>query len=147
MSDIRRDEKPVPHLQWDTEERCLVGRDPRELSPAELAGLGIERQPLLAAIRTKCIDCCCGSHVEVRRCGARGCALWLFRMGTNPFAGSRSLAQRGASLTNLARAPKNPPSRGVKIPASVPAGSLIGKRPRPRKSRPKREKRLPHNNT
>ena len=33
------------------------------------------------AIRLKCLDCCCGSAVEVRRCESRRCPLWRFRMG------------------------------------------------------------------
>lgn len=33
------------------------------------------------AIRLKCLDCCCGSASEVRRCESRNCPLWRFRMG------------------------------------------------------------------
>ena len=33
------------------------------------------------AIRLKCLDCCCGSALEVRRCESRKCPLWRFRMG------------------------------------------------------------------
>jgi hypothetical protein len=33
------------------------------------------------AIRLKCLDCCCGSASEVRRCESRKCPLWRFRMG------------------------------------------------------------------
>lgn len=33
------------------------------------------------AIRLKCLDCCCGNSAEVRRCPARHCPLWRYRMG------------------------------------------------------------------
>ena len=33
------------------------------------------------AIRNKCLDCCCGSHTEVRRCTAQKCPLFPYRMG------------------------------------------------------------------
>ncbi|MFQ9102633.1 MAG: hypothetical protein ACLR40_01570 [Oscillospiraceae bacterium] len=33
------------------------------------------------AIRLKCLDCCCGSAMEVRLCECRKCPLWRFRMG------------------------------------------------------------------
>lgn len=38
----------------------------------------------LRAIRAKCVDCCCGSVVEVRRCTITTCALWPYRMGHRP---------------------------------------------------------------
>lgn len=34
------------------------------------------------AIRAKCLDCCCGSAPEVRRCPVKTCPLWVFRMGS-----------------------------------------------------------------
>jgi hypothetical protein len=39
---------------------------------------------LLGVIRAKCIDCCAGSHAEVRECAARDCALHPYRMGSDP---------------------------------------------------------------
>lgn len=33
------------------------------------------------AIRLKCLDCCCGSSVEVRLCPCIKCPLWRYRMG------------------------------------------------------------------
>lgn len=33
------------------------------------------------AIRLKCLDCCCGSALEVRLCGIRKCPLWRYRLG------------------------------------------------------------------
>ena len=34
------------------------------------------------AVRTKCLDCCCGNAAEVRRCDIKTCPLWAFRMGS-----------------------------------------------------------------
>lgn len=33
------------------------------------------------AIRLKCLDCCCGSSREVRRCPVTSCPLWRYRSG------------------------------------------------------------------
>ena len=33
------------------------------------------------AIRLKCLDCCCGSAMEVRLCKSKACPLWRYRMG------------------------------------------------------------------
>lgn len=38
----------------------------------------------LKAIRLKCLDCCCGSSHEVKRCSATKCPLYPFRFGKNP---------------------------------------------------------------
>lgn len=62
-----------------------VGRDPREMTIAELEALGHVKRPILAAIRAKCLDCCCGQPSEVRKCTAVGCLLWPYRMNDNPF--------------------------------------------------------------
>jgi hypothetical protein len=61
------------------------GADPRSLSRAMLKGAGHEKRPILKAIREKCLDCCNANDAEVRKCTAVGCALWPYRMGTNPF--------------------------------------------------------------
>lgn len=39
---------------------------------------------LLAAIRAKCLDCCCYRPGEVRICGGKSCHLHDFRMGKDP---------------------------------------------------------------
>ena len=62
-----------------------VGRDPREMSLADLAALGHEKTPLLKAVRAKCLDCCSGQQSEVRKCTSFDCPLWPFRMRWNPF--------------------------------------------------------------
>jgi hypothetical protein len=56
-----------------------MGRDPRKIARDVLAQYH-PPQPVLKAIRAKCIDCLGGSADEAKKC----CALWPFRMGTNP---------------------------------------------------------------
>ncbi len=78
-----------------------VGRDPREIAADDFSAAGIEASPVLSAIRAKCIDCSGDSRSEVAKCTAVACALWPFRMGTNPFRlkreeGELSDAQRAA---------------------------------------------------
>lgn len=41
----------------------------------------MERLTRSKAIRAKCLDCCCGSAPEVRKCPVKDCPLWTFRMG------------------------------------------------------------------
>jgi hypothetical protein len=60
------------------------------------------RSPLLKVIRAKCLDCCCGSAAEVRRCHLKHCPLWPYRMGENPFA-----RPRGRSFPGSERSLKN----------------------------------------
>ena len=42
-------------------------------------------------IRTKCLDCSAGVESEIRKCTAIGCALWPYRMATNPFRAPREV--------------------------------------------------------
>lgn len=63
-----------------------IGRDPRRMSPAELAAVGHSSNSLIDAIRAKCLDCCGQESSEVRKCTATFCDLWPFRMGSNPLA-------------------------------------------------------------
>lgn len=44
----------------------------------------------IKAIRKKCLDCCCGQIVEVRRCNIETCALHPYRMGHRPKANDSS---------------------------------------------------------
>lgn len=41
----------------------------------------MERLSRNEAIRAKCLDCSCGSFVEIRECPIKKCSLWRFRMG------------------------------------------------------------------
>jgi hypothetical protein len=79
---------------WD------VGRDPREMTRAELELLSHGKKPLLRAIRARCLDCCAGQPNEVRNCTAVHCPLWPYRMSTDPWRKEPSEAQReqGRSL-------------------------------------------------
>ena len=47
----------------------------------------------LKAIREKCLDCCCGSHYEVKSCTAIKCPIYPFRMGKNPFRVKREISE------------------------------------------------------
>lgn len=38
-------------------------------------------ESLLADIRAKCLDCCCGSRLLVDQCRDKGCRLWRHRKG------------------------------------------------------------------
>lgn len=73
------------------------GRDPRKMSTADLEACGLQRQSRGDAMRAKCLDCCCGSAAEVRRCGAVDCALWPFRTGTDPWRAPMSDERREAA--------------------------------------------------
>ena len=80
--------------------------DPRDMTPADLAALGLTRTSRGDAIRAKCIDCMGGSPAEVRLCASGSCALWPFRMGTDPWREAREMTdeQRQAAAERLARA-------------------------------------------
>lgn len=58
------------------------------------------------AIRLKCLDCCNGSHDEVRACAIEKCALWAFRLGRNPYRSKREMTpeQREAAAERLRKA-------------------------------------------
>ena len=73
---------------WD------VGRDPREMTRAELELLGHGKKPLLRAIRARCLDCCADQPNEVRLCTVVHCPLWAYRMSTDPWRKEPSEAQR-----------------------------------------------------
>jgi hypothetical protein len=69
-----------------------VGRDPRGVTPTAWEAAGVPRRTPLEAIRAKCLDCCGGVPKEVRLCMALNCPVWPYRMGTDPFRGSRRAA-------------------------------------------------------
>jgi len=62
----------------------LEGRDPRTMSPAELAQMGHKPMSPLRAIRTRCLDCCAGSAQEVAKCMQLRCPAWPFRVPETP---------------------------------------------------------------
>lgn len=61
------------------------------------------------AIREKCLDCCCGSTLEVKECTAERCPLFPFRFGKNPFRQKREMTEeeRKALGDRLREARKN----------------------------------------
>jgi hypothetical protein len=67
--------------------------------------LGHQPQPILAAIRAKCIDCSGGSPNEVKLCRSVKCALFPFRMNSNPWRKEVSLSpeRRAAAAEHLSR--------------------------------------------
>jgi len=62
------------------------GRDPKQVSAAEYAQVGIAPRSKLMAIRDKCIDCSGNSTKAARECASTSCALWPYRMGKDPFS-------------------------------------------------------------
>lgn len=60
----------------------------------------------LKAIKDKCLDCCCGQKNEVKLCPAKGCPIWPFRLGKNPFLKGREMTpeQREAAAQRLKQA-------------------------------------------
>jgi hypothetical protein len=46
----------------------------------------------MRAIREKCLDCTCQQPIEVKECTVKMCALWPFRMGTNPYRSKRVMS-------------------------------------------------------
>jgi len=55
--------------------------------PEQLASLGHGKRPLSKVIRAMCLDCSADNRAEVRRCTSVGCALYPYRMGSNPYHG------------------------------------------------------------
>lgn len=45
------------------------------------------------AIRSKCLDCCCGSPSEVKNCTVVQCPLFPFRFGKNPYRKKREMTE------------------------------------------------------
>jgi hypothetical protein len=86
-----------------------IGRDPRQMAPKELLAMGHRPMPVLSAVRAFCVWCCGGSTHEVQKCTAVSCALWQFRMGTNPHRKPASPAQREHARTLRAKRGRKPP--------------------------------------
>jgi hypothetical protein len=72
---------------YQADEGELMGRHPGDV-PSDLLSQKFRAQNP----RDKCLDCCCANAAEVRKCVAVDCALWPFRMGTNPFRKKRELS-------------------------------------------------------
>ena len=85
----RRDLLEISPYQAD--EGQLIGKHPSNV-PSQILPLNFRAQNPLKAVREKCLDCCCANATEVRKCVAVDCALWPYRMGTNPFRKKSELA-------------------------------------------------------
>jgi hypothetical protein len=70
--------------------------------------LGYVQTRVLSAIRAKCIDCSGGSALEVKLCRSVRCALFPFRLGSNPWrkeSAPREISdEQRAALTERLRA-------------------------------------------
>jgi hypothetical protein len=75
-----------------------VGRDPRTIPEMDWWAAGLPSRTLAEAARAKCLDCCGGQLREVRFCMALACPLWPFRMGIDPFRGTRGRGPETGSL-------------------------------------------------
>lgn len=52
------------------------------------------KRPILKVIKLKCMDCCCGSWDEVKKCTSKDtCFLHPYRLGKNPFAVKREYTE------------------------------------------------------
>jgi hypothetical protein len=60
---------------------------------------GHEPKPMLDVIRAKCLDCQAGSPGAVRKCVTQDCALWPYRMASNPFRTRAVPAAQRAALS------------------------------------------------
>ena len=74
----------------------------------------VQQNPV-KAIRAKCLDCCCGSSAEVKRCPCEDCALHPFRFGSNPYRAKREFtAEEKAELAMRLHAARNAPTTQTK---------------------------------
>lgn len=73
---------------------------------------------LAKVIRLKCLDCCGGSVSEVSLCTVKGCPLFEYRFGTDPFRKSRVLSEshkQALIAGRIARAGKGQASQNPSI--------------------------------
>jgi hypothetical protein len=109
-----------PRLIIRNADGSTEGADPRRVGRTELEVAGYSGRPLLKVIREKCLDCCCYQPSEVAKCTAVKCALWPFRMGSNPF--TNRMGQPEALLKKSPSMPSNSergaPSKGNRRSAS-----------------------------
>jgi hypothetical protein len=94
------------------------GRDPRRVGVAALVAAGHSNQPLLKVIRAKCLDCSAGQLGEVAKCTATGCALWPFRMRSNPFRSRSSTRPPPFKKTSLIATDSNAAAPSTEVAAN-----------------------------
>ena len=63
-----------------------------------------KRIPLLKIIRLKCLDCCCYSANEVKKCSATDCILYKYRLGRNPVPRKISAERKKQMIETLKKA-------------------------------------------
>ena len=75
---------------------------------------GMRRDPYFSVIRDKCLDC---SHTasEVSWCTATSCALWPYRMGTNPLRAEKTEAQKAAAIRTRQTSRRKPRKAATEI--------------------------------
>jgi hypothetical protein len=78
---------------YETDGGERVGKSPADV-PSEILSLYYREKNPLKAIRARCLDCCCDSPTEVRKCSAVDCPSWPFRMGMNPFRAKRQFSDQ-----------------------------------------------------
>lgn len=73
----------------------------------------------MRAIRLKCLDCCCGSASEVRKCHISDCSLHPYRFGKRPSADAGVISDfRGYDPKTMAPRPFTGRSNGKKDQAA-----------------------------
>jgi hypothetical protein len=90
--------RKIPFLK--VEQGHAVGKLPSEVPMDLWEKAGHVKTSLLSVIRAKCLDCA-STNSEVRNCTAVNCALWPYRMGSNPFRPVMSDEQREAASARL----------------------------------------------
>jgi hypothetical protein len=79
---------------------------------------------LLNTIRKHCLNCCSGSFLDVKNCTSgpnaepdSQCALWAFRLGTDPEEASEAMKAKGRKISAKLRVLKETPEtkRIIKI--------------------------------
>ena len=50
----------------------------------ESGSMGKNMKTPIKAMRAKCLDCTCGSRIDIRKCTVIDCALYPYRFGKRP---------------------------------------------------------------
>ena len=50
----------------------------------ESGSMGKNMKTPIKAMRAKCLDCTCGSHIDIRKCTVIDCDLYPYRFGKRP---------------------------------------------------------------
>ena len=83
-------------MGWTPKAQAKVKTD--EPASRETRRIGRSGGTPMAAIRNKCLDCCCWNWAEVRDCIATDCSLHPYRFGKRP----ATLAKRAAKKLEAA---------------------------------------------